>query len=134
MTYTQPEVAAFGASADNTAAQGLTVRTVHHEHVDRAIAEDRTEGFSRLVLDRRGRIVGATLVGPRAGESLAEVVLAARQGLRARDLAAAMHAYPTYADGVAKAALAQLQQDLASPMARRVVRLLSWLRRRLHRS
>lgn len=67
-------------------------------------AVGRTEGFSRLVLDSKGRIVGASVVGPRAGESLA------------------------------KAALAQVQDDLASPWVRRVIRLLGALRRRLRRA
>jgi len=72
--------------------------------VDRpAQAEDSTRGFSRLVLDRRGRVVwGPTIVSPRAGESLAEVTLAVRHGLRAQDLAGATHPYPTYSDGVWK--------------------------------
>ena len=134
VTYTQPEVAAFGVSDEQAGASGLTVRTVRHDDVDRAVVDDLTEGFSRLVLDKKGRIVGATVVGPRAGESLAEVVLAAKHGLRARDLASIMHAYPTYADGVAKAALAQLQDDLTSPWVQRVIRLLGALRRRLHRT
>ncbi len=133
VTYTQPEVAAFGVDADRAGVEGIIARTVHHEDVDRAVTEGQTEGFTRLVLDRRGRVVGATLVGPRAGESLAEVVLAARHGLRARDLAAAMHAYPTYADGVWKAALAQLRDDLAGPWVRRTVSLLRSVRRLLHR-
>ncbi|MGI8414911.1 MAG: oxidoreductase, partial [Nakamurella sp.] len=65
-----------------------------------------------------------------AGESLAELVLAARHGLRARDLAAAMHAYPTYGDAVWKAAIAQVQDRLTSPITARVTRALSSIRRR----
>lgn len=133
VTYTQPEVAAFGVDLEAAETQGLTTRTIPHHDVDRAIVDERTNGFSRLVLDRKGRIIGATIVGPRAGESLAEVVLAARHGLRARDVAASMHAYPTYGDGVWKAALAQLQDDLASPTVRRTVRALGSARRLLHR-
>lgn len=134
VTYTQPEVAAFGVGLDKVGVDGLIARTVAHDEVDRAIVDQRTEGFSRIILDRRGHIVGATIVGPRAGESLAEVVLAARHGLRARDIAASMHAYPTYADGIWKAALAQLQEDLAGPWARRAVRIMQSLRRLLHRA
>ncbi|GAA0207256.1 FAD-dependent oxidoreductase [Cytobacillus oceanisediminis] len=134
VTYTQPEVAAFGMGADRVGIDGVIERTVHHDEVDRAVAEDRTEGFSRLVLDRKGRVVGATIVGPRAGESLAEVVLAARHGLRARDLAASTHAYPTYGDGVWNASLAQLREDLTGPWARRAVRLLRALRRLFRRT
>lgn len=65
--------------------------------------------------DRRGRLVGAMIVGPRAGESLAELVLAARHGLRARGLGAAMHAYPTDSGGVWKAAIAEVQHELNRP-------------------
>lgn len=133
VTYTQPEVAAFGAGLDQVGTDGLVEHTVAHTDVDRAVAEDATAGFTRLVLDRRGRVVGATIVGPRAGESLAEAVLAARHGLRARDLAASTHAYPTYGDGVWNAALAQLRHDLEGPWVRRLVTLLLGLRRRQHR-
>ncbi len=111
VTFTQPEIAAVGADTDQAAA-GLTVATTYHDDVDRALAEDSAGGFSRLVLDRKGRVVGATLVGPRAGESLAEVALAVRHGLRARDLAGTTHAYPTYADGVWKTAVDQVQRQL----------------------
>jgi pyruvate/2-oxoglutarate dehydrogenase complex dihydrolipoamide dehydrogenase (E3) component len=130
VTYTQPEVASFGAGAGQAAGHsGLSVHTVPHDQVDRAITDRRTAGFTRLVLDHKGRIAGATIVGPRAGESLAELVLAARHGLRARDLAAAMHAYPTYADGVWKAALADLEQRLRRAGPRRVIRGLAAARR-----
>lgn len=130
VTFTQPEVASFGVSPQQAAAAGLTVRDIGHEHVDRAIAEDLTRGITRLVLDRKGRVVGACIVGPRAGESLAELVLSARHGLRARDLAAAMHAYPTYGDGAWKAAIAQVQGGLTSPTVARATGVLGSIRRR----
>ncbi len=131
VTFTRPEIAAFGVRPDRAAASGLTVREVHHDDaVDRAIAEDNTRGTTRLVTDRRGRLVGAMIVGPRVGESLAELVLAARHGLRARDLAAAMHAYPTYSDGVWKAAIAEVQHGLNRPAVAAVTRMLSAIRRR----
>ncbi len=75
------------------------------------------------------RVVGATIVGPRAGESLPEVVLAARHGLRARELAAATHAYPTYGDGVWKAGIDHVQHQLHQPGAHRVTSVLRTVRR-----
>ncbi len=129
VTFTQPEVAAVGVNVERARALGLTVRTVEHGEVDRAIAEQQTAGFSRLVLDGKGRVVGATIVGPRAGESLAEAVLAARHGLRARDIAAATHAYPTYSDGLWKAAIAQVQAQLAGGVTGRAVIALATVRR-----
>ena len=127
MTFTSPEVAAVGVAAGS---DGTTTRTVAHAEVDRAIAEGRTEGFTRLVLDRRGRVVGATVVGPRAGEALAELTLAVRRGLRTRDLAGAMHPYPTWGDGPWNAAVAQVRDQLAGPAAQRATRALAGTRRR----
>ncbi len=126
VTYTSPEVAAVGRPAGS---EGTTARTLAHDEVDRAIAEGRTVGFTRLVLDTRGRVVGATVVGPRAGETLAELTLAVRRRLRARDLAGVMHPYPTWGDGPWKAALAEVREQLAAPAARRATRALAAVRR-----
>lgn len=127
VTFTSPEVAAVGA------ATGHTVRTHPHTDLDRAVTDGDTAGFSRLVLDRRGRVIGATLVGPRAGESLAELTLAIRHGLRARDLAATTHPYPTYGDGPWNAAIADVRAGLGSGPARAAVRALAAGRRRWSR-
>ncbi|MEO6882212.1 MAG: FAD-dependent oxidoreductase [Mycobacteriaceae bacterium] len=124
VTFTHPEVAAVGRR------HGSTVRTVAHTHTDRAIAEGDTGGFARLVLDRRGRVVGATVVGPRAGETLAELTLAVRTGVAARTLAATTHPYPTWGDAPWTAAVAQVQNSLDGPVLGRTMRGLTRLRRR----
>lgn len=136
VTYTDPEVAAVGAASwsDGGAPSPRTV-TRDHADVDRAVAEGRTDGFSTLVLDSRRRVIGGTIVGPRAGESLAEVVLAVRQGLSTSDLAGTIHAYPTYGDGVWNAAIDDVQDWLAAPRTRAVTERLvrvrrAWLARR----
>jgi pyruvate/2-oxoglutarate dehydrogenase complex dihydrolipoamide dehydrogenase (E3) component len=134
VTFTDPEVAAVGPVAAAGAAEaaaragGWRVRTQPHDQVDRAITDRRTDGFTRLHVDRRGRLRAATVVGPRAGESLAELSLAVRHGLKASHLAG-IHAYPTYSDGVWLAGVAELQAGLATPLTRRVLRLLLRLRR-----
>jgi len=124
VTFTSPELAAVGART------GHTVRTYPHTEVDRAVAEADTAGFSRLVLDRRGRVIGASVVGPRAGEVLAELTLAIRRGLRARDLAATMHPYPTFGDGPWNAAITDVRSRLGSGLARTIVRAVAGARRR----
>ncbi len=98
--------------------------------VDRAVAEGRTDGFARLALGRRGRVLGATVVGPRAGETLAELTLAVRRGLRTADLAGTTHPYPTYGDGPWDAAIEDVRSRLASPWARLVTQAVVGLRRR----
>ena len=130
VTFTDPEIAAVGSPTwvRGTATEPRTV-TRRHTEVDRAIAEGRTDGFTRLALGRRGRVLGGTIVGPRAGESLAEITLAVRRGLTATDLAAIPHPYPTYGDGVWAPAVAVVEKRLAAPATRRVTAALVAARR-----
>jgi pyruvate/2-oxoglutarate dehydrogenase complex dihydrolipoamide dehydrogenase (E3) component len=64
--------------------------------LDRAITDRAATGFARILL-RRGRILGASLVGPHAGELVHELALAMRVKAKARDITELVHAYPTYA-------------------------------------
>ena len=130
VTFTDPEVAAVGRPT--WAEPGdPTPRTVTRQssRVDRAVVDDRTDGFSRLTLGKRSRIEGATVVGPRAGETLAELTLAVRKQLSTTDLAGTIHPYPTYGDGPWNAAIADVQDRLRSPVARWVTSVLRLLRR-----
>ncbi|NUR05229.1 MAG: FAD-dependent oxidoreductase [Streptomyces sp.] len=136
VTFTDPEVARVGLTADEARQKykrRARVRTLGHDHVDRAVAEDRTDGFTRLVLDPHGRIVGATVVAPRAGETIAELAAAVRSGRTASQFAATVHPYPTYGDGPWHAALAEVYDRLASPRARTIVGALLSARRKVHR-
>ncbi|XAS66989.1 NAD(P)/FAD-dependent oxidoreductase [Micrococcaceae bacterium Sec5.7] len=129
VTFTSPEVAAVGLTTAEARLQHRA-RTVRHSHVDRAVTEDTTGGFTRLIVDRRGKILGGTIVGPRAGESLAELTLAVQKGMTTSDIAGTTHPYPTYSDGVWNAAVADVRERLASPVARRAMAGLVWFRRR----
>jgi len=129
VTFTSPEVAAVGLTTADARLQHRA-RTVRHHHVDRAVTEDSTDGFTRLIVDRRGKILGGTIVGPRAGESLAELTLAVRKGMTTSDIAGTTHPYPTFSDGVWNAAVADVGERLASPGIRRAMAALVWFRRR----
>ncbi len=136
VTFTDPEVAAVGVT---TVVPGLHATTLVHEEVDRAVVEGQTRGFTRLLLDKRHRIVGATVVGPRAGETIGELLLAVRLGLRTRDLAGATHPYPTFNDGAWNAAIADVRAQLDAPLARFGLGGLArvrakWIRRGRHES
>jgi pyruvate/2-oxoglutarate dehydrogenase complex dihydrolipoamide dehydrogenase (E3) component len=131
VTFTHPEVAAVGVSsgtAEDT--PGLHVVSWDHGHLDRAIAEADRRGFTRLVVDGKGRIVGATVVGPRAGETLGELTLAVRHGMRTRDLAGTTHAYPTYNDGAWNASIDDVRARLRSPTTARAIHVLAAVHRR----
>lgn len=129
VTFTHPEVGSVGLVQSDAAARGLIARTIDHEHVDRAIAEGATGGYTQLLVDARGRIRGATIVGPRAGETLGEVSLAISRGLTTRDIALTTHAYPTFGDAVWHAAVADVQVRLGQGLVKMATTSLRRLRR-----
>lgn len=128
--YTDPEVGAVGLSAADGRAAGHRVVDLDHAHVDRAVTERRTDGFTRLVVDSRGRLRGAVVVSPRAGETIAEATLAVQQGLDVAVLTASTHPYPGFSDGLWNAAIGEYQRRLTRPATRLALRGLRLLRRR----
>jgi len=84
-TYTEPEVARVGLSEAEAEEQGIAVEvsTFEFAHNDRAITESERRGFVKVLTPASGsdRILGATVVGPHAGELLAEWTLAMTHGL-----------------------------------------------------
>ncbi|MCY4069256.1 MAG: FAD-dependent oxidoreductase [Acidimicrobiaceae bacterium] len=111
VVFTVPEVASVGVHR-SAAPAGSRAAYLPLTEVDRALMEQRTDGFISIVAGPRrwlrntggGRILGATIVAPRAGEMIAEVVLAMRADVFAGRLAQASHAYPTWSSGVQQAA------------------------------
>ncbi|MFK5913729.1 MAG: hypothetical protein QM484_05075 [Woeseiaceae bacterium] len=78
--------------------QGIkaTVLRFDFKDIDRALTEVDTNGFVKLIT-HKGRILGATILGPHAGELIHEIVLAMQTGAKISDISAAIHAYPTLA-------------------------------------
>ncbi|UGY91226.1 dihydrolipoyl dehydrogenase family protein [Streptomyces gobiensis] len=116
VTYTDPEVARVGLTAEEARRQHgdrVRVHSLDNDRVDRAVSDGRTEGFTSLVLGPRGRIVGATVVSPRAGETIAHLATAVRLGWTASNYAKTVHPYPTYADGPWHTALTDVYARLA---------------------
>lgn len=114
VTFTDPEVARVGLSEAQAALRSGKSRVawVPMTEVDRAIAEDDTRGFVKLVaVPRRatrnlagGRLAGATVVCRSAGELIHEPALAVSTGMFPARIALATHAYPTRATAMRKAA------------------------------
>jgi pyruvate/2-oxoglutarate dehydrogenase complex dihydrolipoamide dehydrogenase (E3) component len=98
-TYTDPELARVGLSEDEAKQKGVAHKVYRFafDEIDRARAEGETEGFAKLVTDPSGRILGAAIVGPHAGELIAEYVLAVSKGMKAGDISTSIHTYPTLA-------------------------------------
>ncbi len=99
VTYTDPEVASVGLSEENARDHGLDVAVVTTDpgEAARGYIHDFHGGTLKLVADRsRGVLIGATLVTPRAGEILGELVLAVKSGTSVRTLADVIHPYPAF--------------------------------------
>ena len=128
-TYTSPEVARVGLNEDQAREKGLAYDAFVEplEELDRAVVESEEAGFAR-VLTAKGsdRILGATIVSERAGDLLAEVVLAMKGGRGLRSISGAIHAYPTFAEVTRKVA-DRYQRSRLTP---RVRALFAWLYRR----
>jgi pyruvate/2-oxoglutarate dehydrogenase complex dihydrolipoamide dehydrogenase (E3) component len=112
VTFTDPEVASVGISEAMARERGLDVVTASSEpgETARGYIHDFHGGTIKLVADRgRGVLVGATLVSPRAGEILGELVLAVKAGTPLRLLGDVIHPFPAF-----NRVLGATLQDLAA--------------------
>jgi pyruvate/2-oxoglutarate dehydrogenase complex dihydrolipoamide dehydrogenase (E3) component len=103
ITFTAPEVAQIGIT-ERTARERfkdeLQIRFFDIGRVDRAVNEDDRLGLLKIIARRSGQIVGASIIGERAGEAITEISVAMRNHLTLSDLSATIHPYPTYSTGV----------------------------------
>lgn len=97
--------------------------------VDRAVNEDDRLGLLKMIARRNGVIVGATIVGERAGEAITEIGVAIRNQLKLSDLAATVHPYPTYSTGVQQLAARMAVERKFSGSSGKRIRRLAALRR-----
>jgi pyruvate/2-oxoglutarate dehydrogenase complex dihydrolipoamide dehydrogenase (E3) component/uncharacterized membrane protein YdjX (TVP38/TMEM64 family) len=101
VTFTDPEVARVGLSEDEARARGVPFELSVYgiDDLDRAIADGAAAGCVRVLTPPGSdRILGATIVGARAGELLAEMTLAMKHGVGLNGILGTIHAYPTYAE------------------------------------
>lgn len=134
VTYTDPEVASVGLSAPAARERwGAKARVVDADYgeVDRAITAGVPYGFARLVGDPRGRLVGATVAAPAAGEAIAELTAWLSQGAGVAAVSRTIHAYPTFAEGPSRAADEHLRERFARTRIRPALRVLFAARRAL---
>lgn len=130
VTYTDPELAQVGMTeAQARKRQGPDVRVIRVPYAenDRAHTERRTDGMLKLIADRRGRVLGASILGAHAGELAQLWVVAIEQELKLRDLARMIAPYPTWGELDKTAALEFSRALLTHRLIRGTARLLSWL-------
>ena len=133
VTFTAPEVARVGCSeaeARRRWGSKAVVTRFDYAEVDRAIAAATPHGFAKLVGDHRGRLVGAAVAAPAAGEVIAELATLVARSAKVGDVFRTVHPYPTFSVGVAAAGGEHLRARFLSPRTRRLTRPLLAVRRR----
>jgi len=136
-TFTDPEVGRVGLTeAQARERHGDRVSVVTHDCADndRAITAGETHGFAKLVADRKGRLVGATVAAPRGGESIAELAAWIHAGRKIDDVSQTVHAYPTFTEGQARAADDYLRAKYVKPSVLRLTRPALAILRRIDRA
>lgn len=130
VTYVDPEVAHVGLTEAEARKCAGSVTTLQESFKgnDRAQTERRTEGFIKIVLGRRGRILGATIVAPHAGEMIGLWGLAISRKLAISAIAGMIAPYPTLSELSKRAAGSYYTPSLYGARMRRFVGLVQkWL-------
>lgn len=107
VVFTDPEVAWCGLTETEARAQGREVKVTRFPWaaLGRALTLGRTDGLTKMIFDpESGLILGVGIVGPGAGELIAEGVLAVEMGAVAEDVAATIHTHPTLAESMGEVA------------------------------
>ena len=107
VAYTDPEVSWVGVTETEAKAKGLAIGVGKFPYAasGRAVGIGRTEGFTKLIFDEAThRVIGAGIVGPNAGDLIAEVALAIEMGCDAADIGLTVHPHPTLSESVGMAA------------------------------
>ncbi|MDQ6880974.1 MAG: dihydrolipoyl dehydrogenase [Pseudomonadota bacterium] len=107
VAYTDPEVAWVGVTEDQAKAQGIAITKGHFpwNASGRAIANNRDEGFTKLLFDAQThRILGGGIVGTHAGDMIGEVALAIEMGADEIDIGKTIHPHPTLGESIGMAA------------------------------
>ncbi len=127
--FTDPELARVGMTEREARETGLDHRiySFPFAELDRGRTDGIETGLARIVTTPRGKLLGATLAGPAAGELIHEYALALSRGLKAAHISSLIHAYPTRAQINRRVADQRLKAGL-TPSARRWIQRIFRLR------
>ncbi len=127
VTYTDPELAHVGLSEVQAVEAGHQISVLRWPLAenDRAQAERKTTGMIKVIVAKNGKILGATIVAPNAGDLLQPWILAISQKLKIRAFTSLIAPYPTMGEISKRVASSFYTPTLFSPRTRRLVALLS---------
>ncbi|TVP42398.1 MAG: pyridine nucleotide-disulfide oxidoreductase, partial [Gemmatimonadales bacterium] len=130
-TFTDPEVARVGLSEDEARRKGVDHEVTRYDlaGLDRAITDESAEGFVKVLTPPgKDRILGGTIVGPGAGELIAEYTLAMKHGIGLNGILGTTHTYPTLAEANKFAAGSWKRANAPAGVLRWVERYHRWRR------
>jgi pyruvate/2-oxoglutarate dehydrogenase complex dihydrolipoamide dehydrogenase (E3) component len=130
-TFTDPEVARVGLNEVDAKAQGIAyeVSTYSNDDLDRAITDGEAHGFVKVLTQPgKDRILGVTIVGERAGDLIAEFVLAMKHGIGLNKILGTIHIYPTLAEANKYVAGVWKRAHAPQGLLRWLERLHAWQR------
>jgi pyruvate/2-oxoglutarate dehydrogenase complex dihydrolipoamide dehydrogenase (E3) component len=107
VTFCDPEFASCGLNefqAREKYGNNVCVYRVEYKSIDRAVTDECKLGAAKFICDRKGNLLGANILGPRAGEIIHEVQLGKMYNIKFSKFDDVIHAYPTYSDVIKKAA------------------------------
>jgi pyruvate/2-oxoglutarate dehydrogenase complex dihydrolipoamide dehydrogenase (E3) component len=128
-TFTSPELAHTGCDTDVSEGGSAGRRVVLRfpmRRVDRAVVDGDADGLVKVVTDRSGRVLGASVLAPHAGELISIWSLAVRRGMKIGEIAGTIHPYPTYSLGNRRAADRWSERWLDSVLLRLLGRVLGY--------
>jgi pyruvate/2-oxoglutarate dehydrogenase complex dihydrolipoamide dehydrogenase (E3) component/uncharacterized membrane protein YdjX (TVP38/TMEM64 family) len=131
-SFTDPEVARVGLSETEAKQQGIAYEVTRYElaELDRAIIDEAQRGFVKvLTVPGKDQILGVTIVGKRAGDLIAEFVLAMKHGLGLNKVLQTIHIYPTLAEANKYAAGEWKRAHAPQKLLEWVSRFHAWRRR-----
>lgn len=125
-TYTDPELAHVGLdeNAARDRVKKINVLRWPYAENDRAQAERKTEGLVKIITDKKGKILGASIAGANAGEMINVFALAISQKMKVQDLRGYIAPYPTMTEIGKRAATSFSAPATRNPWVRRVIKFL----------
>jgi pyruvate/2-oxoglutarate dehydrogenase complex dihydrolipoamide dehydrogenase (E3) component len=106
VTFTNPEIASVGLNELDLEKEGKVLNKdffilkKEYSEIDRAVTDDNEDGFFKVMVNNKGYILGAVLVGKNSGELIGEISLAMKNKIKITKLADTIHPYPTYSYGL----------------------------------
>ncbi len=125
VVYTEPEVAQVGVTVEQC--EQLSKGEIYQfdvSQLDRAITDNKRKGIAKI-LTNKGRVIGAHIIAPHAGELIHELALAVQENMKVSKLTSLVHAYPSYSQLNKRLAGQYYKDRLFSPFTKKVVALLN---------